>query len=415
MHQSPRPGHTSLGGRGLLPKRWFLLQKGLRGVAVPKARAHQPGGTGSPAQAVVAAQGGPPGGSSPPGPGTLGWGDGKSCPSGGRCSRRAYEGQQSPWLGHTSLEGWGLLPRWWSVVHGACGGQQSPTPGHTSLRGRGALPRWWSVHKEGLRGAAVPKARAHQPGGTGSPAHAVVGAQGGSTRGSSSQGPGTRAWGDGDSCPSGGLCSRRACGGQRSPRPGHTSPGGRGVLPKRWSLLKEGLRGAAVPKARAHQPGGMGSPAQVVVGAQRGPTGGTSPQVPGTPARGDGEPCPGGGRCPKRDCGGQQSPRPGHTRLRGRGVLPKWWSLLKEGLRGATVPKARAHQAGGTGSPAQAVVAAQGGTAGGSRTQCPGTLAWGDGDSCPSGGRCSRRACGGQQSPTPGHTTLRGRGALPTW
>ena len=43
-----------------------------------------------------------------------------------------------------------------------------------------------------------------------------------------------------------------ACGGQQSPRPGHTSLGGRGVLPKRWSLLKEGLRGVAVPKPRAH-------------------------------------------------------------------------------------------------------------------------------------------------------------------
>ena len=38
-------------------------------------------------------------------------------------------------------------------------------------------------------------------------------------------------------------------------------------MPKRQAVLKEGLRGAAVPKARAHQLGGKGSPAQAVVGA----------------------------------------------------------------------------------------------------------------------------------------------------
>ena len=311
--QSPRPGHTSLGGRGGLPRRWSVLKEGLRGAAVPKARAHQPGGTGSPAQVVVGAQRGPTRGSSPQGPGTPARGDGDSCPGGGQCSKRA------------------------------CGGQQFPKPGHTSLGGRGALPRWWSVLNEGLRGAVVPKARPHQPGRTGSRAQAVVAAQGGPAGGSSPQGPGTLGWGDGKSCPSGGRCSRRACGGQQSPRPGHTSLGGREVLPKRWSLLKEGLRGATVPKARAHHPEGTGSPAHVVVGAQRGLTRGTDPQGPGTPPWEDGKSCPSGGRCSRRACGGQQSPRPGHTSPGGRGVLPKRWSLLKEGLRGAAVPKARAH------------------------------------------------------------------------
>ena len=36
----------------------------------------------------------------------------------------------------------------------------------------------------------------------------------------------------------------------------------------------------------------------------------------------------------------------------------------------------------------------------------PGTPAWGDGESCLRGARCSRSASGGQQFPTDGHTNL---------
>ena len=114
--------------------------------------------------------------------------------------------------------------------------------------------------KEGLRGAAVPN------------------------------GPGTPAWGDGESCPGGGRCLRRACGGQRLPRPGHMILGGHGVLPGRWSVLKVGPPGAAVPNG------------------------------PGTPAWGDGESCPGGGRCLGRACGGSSPQRPGRTSLGGGGA-----------------------------------------------------------------------------------------------
>ena len=72
------------------------------------------------------------------------------------------------------------------------GDQQSPRAGHTSLGGRGVVPRWWSVLKEGLRGATLPKARAHWPRGTGSLAQLLASAQGGPTRGSSPQEPGTQ-------------------------------------------------------------------------------------------------------------------------------------------------------------------------------------------------------------------------------
>ena len=98
------------------------------------------------------------------------------------------------------------------------------------------------------------------------------------------QGLGNTSLGDGKSSPGDGRCSRRARRGHQLPRPGHTSVGGRGVLPRRWSVLREGLRGAAAPKARAHRLGGMGSRVQAVVGAQGGPTGGSNSQGPGTPA-----------------------------------------------------------------------------------------------------------------------------------
>ena len=110
------------------------------GKQFPTARAHQPRGTGSPAQAVVAAQGGPAGGSS---------------------SQRR---------GHTSRGGWGVLSRRWLVL------------------------------KEGMRGEVAPN------------------------------GAGTPAWGEAGSCLGGDWCSRRACRGQ-------------------W-----------LPTARAHQHGGMGNP-----------------------------------------------------------------------------------------------------------------------------------------------------------
>ena len=219
--------------------------------------------------------------------------------------------------------------------------------------------------KEGLRGAAVPKARAHQPRGTGGPSHAVVRAQGGPASGSSPQRLGTPAWGDGESCPVGGRCSRRTCEGQQPPKRGDTSLRGRGLVPRRWSVFKEGLRRAAAPKAQAHQPRGTGKPAQAVGVAQGRLARGSSPQGLGTPASGDGESSLGGG-------GAQGGP-----------------------AGGGPVPKAQAHHPGGTGNPAQAVVGVQGGPAGGSSPQGPGTPAWGDGESCPGGGWCSGRARGG--------------------
>ena len=181
--------------------------------------------------------------------------------------------------------------------------------------------------------------------------------------------PGTLALGDGESCPGGGRRSRRACGGQQLPmapahqpgatgsaarvavgaqrgpaggsksqRPGHAILGGRGVLPGRWWVLKERLRGVAVP----HGPGtpawgGAGNPAQAVVGSQGGPAGGSSFEGPGHNSLGGGGGSPaqavvGAQRGP---VGGSSSQWPGNTSLGGLGVLPNRWTVLKKGLRGA--------------------------------------------------------------------------------
>ena len=158
---------------------------------------------------------------------------------------------------------------------GPVGGSSSQWPGHFNPGGRGVLPRLWLVLNEGLWGVAVPN------------------------------GPGTPAWGDGESCRGGGQCSRRACGGLQ------------------------------FPTAGAHQPGGTGRLAQVVISAQGGPVGASS------------------------------SKWSGNTNPGGWGDLPRWWSALKEGLRGAAVSIG------------------------------PGTPAWEDRGSYPGAGQCSRRARGG--------------------
>ena len=164
--------------------------------------------------------------------------------------------------------------------------------------------------KEGLRGAAVPKAQAHHPQGTGCPAQVVVGAQGGRVGGSSPQGPGTPAWGDGESYPGGGRCSRRAC-------------------------------GPAVPKAQAHHPQGTGSPAQVVVGAQGGHAGGQQSPRPRHSRLGGHRtlprrrPVPGGCRQGAIVCSGACS------RSRGHEALPSWRPLLRHALTGRPYPLRR--------------------------------------------------------------------------
>ena len=85
--------------------------------------------------------------------------------------------------------------RWWVVYEGLQGTTAPNGPGTPALRGRGILLKCWPVLKEGLRGAAIPN------------------------------GPGTPAWRDWEACPGGGRCSRRVCGGQQLPTAPAHQPG----------------------------------------------------------------------------------------------------------------------------------------------------------------------------------------------
>ena len=237
--------------------------------------------------------------------------------------------------------------------------------GHNNPRGQGVLPGRWSVRSEGLaKGAVVSKARAHQPGGTWGPAQAVVGVSGRACEGGCSlQGPGTQAWGDRGCSPGlGRYVVKGLRGGLHPSNPGHTSLGDQGVPPKRWSVCPEGsVRGAAISKARTNQPGGTAVLDRAMVGASgRTCVVGCNLQSAGTPAWGERGSCQGGGRfVPKGLRGGLQSSEPGHTNLGGHGVLPRRWSVCREGpARGAAVSKAGAHQHGGGWGSARAVVGA---------------------------------------------------------
>ena len=113
--------------------------------------------------------------------------------------------------------------------------------------------------------------RAHWPRGMGSPAEGLVGA---SFRPCGNVEPGTPAWGDGES--------------------------NRG-----WSEFPAGPAGM---DNRAHRPGGMGSPAQGVVGVSCRACGDIEP---GTPAWADGEFSPGRGRSALQGLWGRRTGRTG--------------------------------------------------------------------------------------------------------
>ena len=220
----------------------------------------------------------------------------------------------------------------------------------------------------------------HWPGGTGSPAQGVAGVSG-RARGDGQPGP--PALGDGESCPGGGRSFLQGLWGLRT---GHNGLGGRGVQPSGWPEFPAGPAGM---DNRAHRPWEMGSPAEGVVGVSCRACGDVEP---GTPAWGDGESRPGGGRSFLQGLRGWTT---GPTGRRGRGVLPRGWSERPAGPVGA---ENRAHRPGGTGSPAQRV-------AGVSRRACgdgqPGPPALGDGESCPGGGRSVLQGLWGLITGTP--------------
>ena len=145
----------------------------------------------------------------------------------------------------------------------------------------------------------------------GSPAQGVVGV---SCWACGEVDSGTPARGDGEFCPGGGRSVLQGLWGRRT---GYTGLGGWGVQPRGWSEFRAGPAGM---DNRAHRPGGMGSPAQGVVGVSCRACGEVDS---GTPAWGDGECCPGVGRSVLLGLWGG---RFGHTAPGGRGVQPRGWS-----------------------------------------------------------------------------------------
>ena len=411
----PWPGHTSLGERGFLPRWWLALKEGLGGTISQQSGHTSRGGTGSPAQAEVGAQGNLRGGGSFLRPGHTGLGGRGFLPRWWLALKEGLGGTISQQSGHTSLGGTGSPAQAEVGAQGNLrGGGSFLRPGHTGLGGRGFLPRWWLALKEGLGGTISQQSGHTSLGGTGSPAQAEVGAQGNLTGGGSFLRPGHTGLGGRGFLPRwwlalkeglGGTISQQSghtsLGGTGSPaqaevgaqgnlrgggsflRPGHTGLGGWGFLPRWWSALKRGLGGTISQQSGHTSLGGTGSPAQAEVGAQGNLTGGGS------------------------------FLRPGHTGLGGRGFLPRWWLALKEGL-GHTISQQSGHTSlGGTGSPAQAEVGAQGNLTGGGSSLRPGHTGLGGWAFLPRWWLALKEGLGGTTPYIPGKLVSGGREALP--
>ena len=229
-------------------------------------RAYRPAGTGSLAHGVVGlscracgeVEPGPPA-----------WGDGESCPVGGR-----------------------------SLLQGPWGGVFFGEPGPPAWGGRGVQPTGWSEPP------SRPMGRRHLRrtgptglGGTGSPAQGVVGASfKAHGEASPSENRAHRPGGGGESSPGGGRSLLQGPWGGVTF--GEPAWGGRGVQPRGWSEPPSRPMGRRLLRRTGPTGlGGTGSPAQGVVGASFKAHGEASSSEnrahrPG----GDGESSPGGGR-----------------------------------------------------------------------------------------------------------------------
>ena len=249
--------------------------EGLCGTAVPNGSGLSAGRTGSPAQVVVGAYGGPAGDVSSQRRRPTSREDGESCQGGGWCLWRARRGWHFPTARAHQLGGRGVLPRQRSVPMEGLRGRALPNGPGSPARGTGVLPRWRSVPMEGLRGTAIPNGPGPPSGGMGSLAV-------------------------------GGWCLWSECRGRQFPTAWAHCLGGRGVLPMRHSVPMEGPRGTAVPKGPGALTGGGHGllPRWWSVPMKR-----LWPMVAPIRRRpiswGDGKSCLGGGRCLWRACGGQ--------------------------------------------------------------------------------------------------------------
>ena len=155
----------------------------------------------------------------------------------------------------------------------------------------------------------------------------------------------------------------------------------------------EHMRGTTAPIGEGPPVGVTGSLAQEAVAAYEAPAGDGRPHCRGPTSWGDGESCPGGGRCLWSACGGRQAPLAWAHKLGGRGVLPRRRSLPMEHLRGTVGPIGAGPPVGVTGSLAQEAVTPYGAPAGDGSPHWRGPTSWGDGESSLGGGRCLWSAC----------------------
>ena len=414
-----RTGHTGLGGWGFQPRGWSEFPAG---PAVMDNRAHRPGGMGSPAQGVVGASCRACGDVEP---GTPAWGDGESCPGGGRSLLPGQWGAiflREP--GAPAWGGQGSSPRGVrSLVPGLRGATFFRELGAPAWGGRGVQPRGCSEPPARPTGGHLPQRTGRTgPGGTGSPAHGVFGVSCQASGGpSSSENRAHRPGGDGESCP-GGVRSvlPEQWGAIFFREPGAPAWGGQGVLPRGCSESPaRPVRGHLLQRTGRTGPGGTGSPAQGVFGVScQGQWGAIFFREPGAPALGGtGSPAQGVFGVSCKASGGPSSSENRAHRPGGdgescpggvRSLLPGQWGAIFFREPGAPAPGGRrVLPRGCSESPARA----NGGPSSSeNRAHRPG----GDGESCPGGVRSLLQGqWGAIFFRGPGAPARGGRGVLP--
>ena len=201
--------------------------------------------------------------------------------------------------------------------------------------------------------------------------------------------------------------------GMAAPNGAGSQAGGTGSQSNRRSLLTVRLRGMATPNDAGPMAGRTGSRAEPVVAADGAPVGDGLPQSRRLTGWGDAESSP-AGRCSSWcACGEWQPPMARAHGPWGQGVHPSRWSQLTVCFWGMAAPNGAGLQVGGTGSLAQAVVAAHGAPVGDDSPQWRGLTSWGDGESIPTSCCSSRCAYGGRQPPMAMARKLGGRGVQP--
>ena len=347
-------------GRGAQSRGWSEYPSGPMGSHhLPRTGHTGLGGTGSPAQGVV---------------GASFRAHGESSSINKRAHRPEGNGESSPGGGRSTLQG-----LWGGIIF--------QEPDRPAWGGRGVQPRGWSEYPSG------PTGRHHLPrtghtglGGTGSPAQGVVGA---SFRAHgealSSKNRAHRRGEDGESSAGGGRSILQGpWGGIIFQEPGTPARGGRGVQPRGWSEHPSGPTGSHHLPITGHTGlGGMGGPAQGVIGASFRAHGEASSSEnrahwPG----GDGRSSPGGGRSILQGSRGVRESARGF-----RGSRPWGGRCALQGRWGGSRLVGFRPPAWGSGEPRSGAGSNEGAPSGG-RFQRGARASWGVARPLPVGGRC---------------------------